>query len=371
MGRSVGPLDELIVEGLDTEQIWEQINLQMEDDDFKYMEEEEEEEKEELEEGEDDFDDDINLMNEYEDNDDIQEGFDGMYTNDQDEEDDEEEEEDEEDFGDASNIYYNDFFDPPESSVNKKKKTDDDELFNNFDEIDFDSEDAFNVEKYRDKKVGFEDDNEIVEEEDNEMNEEDSEEIDEEEEESENSEIEINQTGKDLLEEKDENLSKFELEQKKLREKIMKLEEEAIAPKSWGLLGESTGNKRPENSLLEEVVDFEHATKVPKVITRETTITLEEIIKKRIIEGAFDDVIRRVEKPDKGDWRPRLAELDHEKSVKALSEIYEEEYMKQTQGVKDIDKLTEQHEEASKLFKNICLKLDALSNAHFTPLKTK
>jgi len=45
--------------------------------------------------------------------------------------------------------------------------------------------------------------------------------------------------------------------------------------------------------------------------------------------------------------------------------------MKDIEGVQEKDKLNEMHEEASRLFRAICFKLDSLSNTNYTPRKVK
>ena len=79
-------------------------------------------------------------------------------------------------------------------------------------------------------------------------------------------------------------LSTHEKRQKALAEQIAQLESEAIGPKDWTLMGEASARARPENSLLEEDLDFEHVQKVTPLITEETVRTLEELIKKRILD---------------------------------------------------------------------------------------
>lgn len=79
-------------------------------------------------------------------------------------------------------------------------------------------------------------------------------------------------------------LSNHEKRQLALAKQIAELESKAIGPKEWTLLGEASSKSRPENSLLEENLDFEHAGKVVPVITEETVKTLEEMIKARIID---------------------------------------------------------------------------------------
>nr|XP_056722113.1 U3 small nucleolar ribonucleoprotein protein MPP10 isoform X2 [Euleptes europaea] len=163
-----------------------------------------------------------------------------------------------------------------------------------------------------------------------------------------------------------ETKSSFEKRQEKLSEKIKLLEEELLREKSWQLKGEVTGQKRPENSLLEETLLFDHAVKMAPVITEETTMELEEIIKRRIKDQAWDDVVRK-EKPkeDPYEYKKRLT-LDHEKSKLSLTEIYEQEYLKLNQKKTEEEEKPE-HIEIQKAMDALFLKLDALSNFHFTP----
>lgn len=51
--------------------------------------------------------------------------------------------------------------------------------------------------------------------------------------------------------------SSFEQRQERLGRVIEKLEEEALSEKPWQLKGEVTAGSRPQNSLLEEAVDFD------------------------------------------------------------------------------------------------------------------
>ncbi|KAL4243431.1 U3 small nucleolar ribonucleoprotein MPP10 [Abortiporus biennis] len=173
----------------------------------------------------------------------------------------------------------------------------------------------------------------------------------------------------------DTGLSTHERRMASLRDEIAALEAENIEKKHWTLLGEATSKSRPQNALLEEDLEFEHVMKTVPVITEETVQGLEDRIKARIIEGRFDDVVRKRAVDDKPFLPSRFFELQDTKSKQSLAEIYEDEYVaKQTGGVAGEDrdgKLKKEHEEIEKLWENICSKLDALSNAHFTPKAPK
>ncbi|XP_007520735.2 U3 small nucleolar ribonucleoprotein protein MPP10 [Erinaceus europaeus] len=164
----------------------------------------------------------------------------------------------------------------------------------------------------------------------------------------------------------DEIKSSFEKRQEKMNEKIASLEKELLEKKPWQLQGEVTAQKRPENSLLEETLHFDHAVRMAPVITEETTLQLEDIIKQRIKDQAWDDVVRK-EKPkeDAFEYKKRLT-LDHEKSKLSLAEIYEQEYIKLNQQ-KAEEEENPQHVEIQKMMDSLFLKLDALSNFHFIP----
>ncbi|NXT95704.1 MPP10 protein, partial [Anhinga rufa] len=160
--------------------------------------------------------------------------------------------------------------------------------------------------------------------------------------------------------------SSFEKRQEKMSKKIKTLEEELLEEKPWQLRGEVTGQKRPENSLLEETVLFDHAVRMAPVITEETTFQLEDIIKQRILDEAWDDVVPK-EKPKEEafEYKKRIT-LDHEKSKLSLAEIYEQEYMKLHQQ-KTEEEENPEHKEIQEMMDSLFLKLDALCNFHFTP----
>jgi U3 small nucleolar RNA-associated protein MPP10 len=156
-----------------------------------------------------------------------------------------------------------------------------------------------------------------------------------------------------------------------LKEQIAALEAENVAPKKWSLSGEVNARNRPQNSLLEEDLDFERVMKPVPVVTEEVVQELEETIKARILSGNYDDVVRRRPLDEKPFLPSKLIHLQDTKSSQSLAEIYGDEYSAAQNGGgagEDRDgKLKKEHEEIERQWEKICAKLDALCNAHFTP----
>ena len=71
-----------------------------------------------------------------------------------------------------------------------------------------------------------------------------------------------------ILEEKeDKSLSKFQKDQLKISKKIQVEEEQALIEKSWQMKGETAASKRPINSVIEEVLTFQHSQRPAPDIT--------------------------------------------------------------------------------------------------------
>ena len=151
------------------------------------------------------------------------------------------------------------------------------------------------------------------------------------------------------------------------------LEKEMISSKKWQMVGESKATERPTNSLLEKTPQFEIASKMAPLITAEHSEKIEDIIKRRIFDEDWDDLIPR-ELPDigQGNRDGELPEVSQEKSKLGLGELYEREYLKKVTGYDEDaeEKQTEEDQlksEMKAIFANLCSKLDALSNYHFAP----
>lgn len=166
--------------------------------------------------------------------------------------------------------------------------------------------------------------------------------------------------------------SAHERRQAKLGEEIRKMESELVAKRAWTLSGEASAGSRPMNSLLEEDLDFEHAGKPIPVVTEEVSEELEDLIKRRIIAGEFDQVAKRRPNADvSDDVRRGLVELDDSKAKQSLAEMYEEEHVKNTNpdsyvSAKD-EKLRKEEKEIETMWKDVSARLDALSSWHYKP----
>ncbi|RUS28387.1 LOW QUALITY PROTEIN: hypothetical protein BC938DRAFT_481943 [Jimgerdemannia flammicorona] len=221
--------------------------------------------------------------------------------------------------------------------------------------------------------------------------------------------------------EADASKSAHEKNMERIKREIEALESANVGEKDWTLGGEASSKARPLNSLLEEDLEFEHVVKVKgtiyyyyyyyyghthlcvvqpvPVITQETTETLEEMIKRRILDltmltimltiisnvghtmkwtftqNAFNDVERKADPTFRPYLPSKRVELSDEKSKKSLAEIYEDDYVKETTvgGIaNEKDKaLKKEHQEIDNMFRDLCQKLDALSNFHYTPKPPK
>ncbi|XP_026405015.1 U3 small nucleolar ribonucleoprotein protein MPP10-like isoform X2 [Papaver somniferum] len=169
---------------------------------------------------------------------------------------------------------------------------------------------------------------------------------------------------KGFEDEKEGSLSTYEKEQKKQRAKIEEMEKANMETKSWNMLGEVSAAERGKNTALEVDLDFEHNVRPAPVITEEVTQSLEDLIKKRVLEGHFDDVQKAPSLPSAAP--KEYKEIDENKNTEGLHKSYENEYLQQT-GLVPESFSDERKKEASLLFQKLCYKLDALSHFHFTP----
>ena len=166
-------------------------------------------------------------------------------------------------------------------------------------------------------------------------------------------------------------MSSLEKRRARLNKEIEKREVEAISEKPWQLKGEVNASNRPQDSLLEDFVEVDVVSRPPPVITEETTLKLEDILRQRIKDKAWDDVEKKVKPVDTPvEFKKKLI-MDQEKSKLSLAQIYEKDFVKQREALNPGEKTEEadppEHIEIKKSMHSLFKMLDALSNFHYTP----
>lgn len=168
--------------------------------------------------------------------------------------------------------------------------------------------------------------------------------------------------------------STHEKRQAALEAEISALEAENVGNKVWEMRGEASGSSRPKDAALEMDIDFVHALKSAPLATAEQNEAVEDLIKRRVLAGEFDDVPRRLAISEKEFLPSKLASLSDQKSQQSLAELYEQEYAQAQAGgapTNEADsKLAAEHEQLTALVENVFQQLDRLSNAHYTPRVT-
>jgi len=172
--------------------------------------------------------------------------------------------------------------------------------------------------------------------------------------------------------------SSHEIAEERLAKKIGRLEEAAVGEKAWQMGGEAGAPVRPENSLLAEHLDYDTAARQAPVVTEHVSRKLEDIIKQRIKDKAWDDVERKA-KPveDPYEYKKKLV-LDQEKSKQSLAQVYEEEYLKLAENAtkkpesvglldKEEDEMPSEVIEIKDMMNTLFKKLDSLTHLHYTP----
>ena len=163
----------------------------------------------------------------------------------------------------------------------------------------------------------------------------------------------------------------YQKEQERLTKQIQQLEETAVCEKPWSLRGEAKAKDRPKNSTLSLEMDFDRTQQPPPDVNRITTAKLEELIKHRIADDNFDDVEQF--EPVHGNQRqnPHLSALEDNRSSNGLADLYADEYLKVKQharpaNVEAADKNAAQKGDIHVLFRSLSSKLDALSSLQVT-----
>jgi len=269
-------------------------------------------------------------------------------------------------------------------------------LMDGDDEEDANEEEGEDEEEEKEGEEGEEEEDEEEEDEEEEDEEEDDEEEEDEEEgeedeaeeadddmEGDAAEATAGRVAQDLFAEEEQeapsSMSRYEQHQAELAEEIARYEDENVREKDWVLMGEASTRQRPVNSLLEEDLEFERTAKAAPVQTHEHGEGIEAMIKRRILDRHYDDVVRQRELEALPFAASSMLELSDTKSAKSLAELYEEEYQA-ARGEEAGDgaprseadvKLDNDHAALAADMDTLFSKLDALSNAHYTPKAPK
>ena len=116
-------------------------------------------------------------------------------------------------------------------------------------------------------------------------------------------------------------LSSHQKRQLRVQQQIAEMEEAAMQGADWHMRGEATAAHRPVDSALELDLDFEQTLRPPPQPTMEAAVALEDMIKERICELRFDNVVK-VEPAAPAKEKAAL-EMDDSKSRAGLADLYE------------------------------------------------
>lgn len=172
-----------------------------------------------------------------------------------------------------------------------------------------------------------------------------------------------------------------------LEEEIADIESKQIDKKHWTLTGEVTGKSRPINSLLEANLELPFGHMATKRLDETKDLMVDEndfdpenpekpvfdielIVKQRVADRTFDDVVKRKVETVVHDQKPSDSTqgLDFEKSQLGLAEVYAKQYEKDVfNQSEDAEKLSAEKEEAKGVFAKLMHKLDCLTNFNFAP----
>ncbi|MES1902983.1 MAG: U3 snoRNP protein, partial [Paramarteilia canceri] len=146
----------------------------------------------------------------------------------------------------------------------------------------------------------------------------------------------------------------------------------------WTMSGEiKNKNDRPIASLLSENIEFQQIVKPKNFSSKEITLDIEELIKKRIKDEVYEDVIRKenfsLEKQLNCKIYHGTIQLDHEKSQKSLENILNENGHSKNDKTNNVNlKAEEISGRLNKLLKELDLLCHLrLTLTHFNDLESK
>ncbi|KAF4677733.1 u3 small nucleolar ribonucleoprotein MPP10 [Perkinsus chesapeaki] len=177
-----------------------------------------------------------------------------------------------------------------------------------------------------------------------------------------------------------------------MEKEIEEMEHEQLDEKHWTMTGEATARSRPLNSLLEQNLDLpfsklaarraekqweegdEDEDELTKSAPGAFKIDIDAIIKQRVADELFDDVIKRSEEEvlrlkDSQQADDSVETLNFQKSRLGLADVYAKQYEAEMLGQQTDAELQQDADrvELRKLFAKLMHKLDTLTNQNFTP----
>lgn len=162
-------------------------------------------------------------------------------------------------------------------------------------------------------------------------------------------------------------LTSHQQRQADLAREIQALEDAAVSQKSWELQGEVKSRARPENSLLAATVDAEYGRKLRPEVTVEASAALEDMIKQRIRDEAWDDPVARAPPADGAEAERELPELSTTRPDGGLGEVYAEEYKRRAMGIEGDNPYADAEAEVERMWSRLSAKLDSLAHMSYKP----
>lgn len=163
-------------------------------------------------------------------------------------------------------------------------------------------------------------------------------------------------------------------------EKIAAIEEGNIRPKPWSLRGEVSASARPKDSLLETSLEHDTTVRPKSFVSTQISERIESVIKQRIVDGLFDDVIVALPEHYQASKKRKdvddLPHISQEKPTEGLAELYAREFTdKQAEDRKRADASVavqrvnqevenDAQKEVNMLLSKLCSRLDALASVN-------
>jgi len=151
-------------------------------------------------------------------------------------------------------------------------------------------------------------------------------------------------------------------------QRLSKLEQAQLAEKPWQMSGEVSGMRRPIDSLLEADLDFSQATRLVPTIAEEVTTSVDDMLRVRIKEQLWDDVIRLAALEPRS-FRAKPADLSTDRSAIGLGDQYAADYEQEMLGHASAESVStdDVHRAVRQLFSKLSTRLDVMFSLYAVP----